>query len=66
LRAQARFAPFVVAWTGTNGKSQSLNCRIRLFKTTWPNPRPDPAVQSIDFEALDKQALPFLVAITVE
>jgi tetratricopeptide (TPR) repeat protein len=58
--------PFVVAWTGTNAKSQIQNTHIRLFKTTWPNPWPDIAIQSIDFEALDKQASPFLVAITVE
>jgi len=65
-QANEQGKPFVVAWTGTNAKSQSLNRRIRLFKTTWPNPRLDVAVQSIDFEAMDKEAMPFLVAITVE
>ena len=58
--------PLVVAWTGTNGKSQKTNHRIRLFKTTWPNPQPDLPIQSIDFEALDTQAVPFVVAITAE
>jgi len=58
--------PLAVAWTGANEKSQKQNTRIRLFKTTWPNPQPDLVVQCLDFEALDKQALPFLVAITVD
>ena len=55
-----------VAWTGTNGKLQRTNHRIRLFKTTWPNPQPELVVRSIDFEALDEQAVPFVVAITAE
>jgi serine/threonine protein kinase/Flp pilus assembly protein TadD len=58
--------PLVVAWTGTNGKSERTKCRVRLFKTTWPNPRPELEVQFIDFEALDKKAIPFVVAITAE
>jgi len=49
-----------------NGKSQRPNHRIRLLKTTRPNPQPDLAVRSIDFEALDTQAVPFVVAITAE
>ena len=65
-QARDRGKPFVVAWTGTNAKSQKVSCRIRLYKTTWPNPQPDVAIQSIDFEAMDKQASPFLVAITLE
>jgi len=56
----------VVAWTGANAESQRKNTRIRLFKTTWPNPLPDTAIRSIDFEALDRPASPFLVALTVE
>ncbi|HVM47584.1 MAG TPA: tetratricopeptide repeat protein, partial [Candidatus Acidoferrum sp.] len=59
--------PFVVAWTGTNPTSPNRgHRRIRLFKTTWPNPRPDVGVHSIDFEATDEQGSPFLVALTLE
>jgi hypothetical protein len=58
--------PFVVAWTGSNRLSASLHRRIRLFKTTWRNPRPDLTILSIDFEAKHNKGSPFLVAITVE
>jgi WD40 repeat protein/tetratricopeptide (TPR) repeat protein len=57
---------FSVAWTGTNDKSRRTGGKIRLFKSTWQNPRPDVAVRSIDFQATHDQAGPFLIALTVE
>ncbi len=39
---------------------------IRLFKTTWKNPRPDVQVKSIDYISKMTNCAPFLVAITVE
>ena len=58
--------PLVVAWTGSNGETRRRGSRIRLFKTTWPNPRPELRIEAINFEALDTKASPFLVAITAE
>ncbi len=65
-QANEQGKPLVVAWTGTNSASQREGRHIRLFKTSWPNPQPDLAVRSIDFEAMDKVGSPFLVAITAE
>jgi WD40 repeat protein len=63
---------FTVAWTGTNEKSAQYQKSIRLFKTTWKNPRPDVEIASIDFLSRRNAspgraaAAPFLVAITAE
>lgn len=57
---------FTVAWTGTNKKSERTKSKIRLFKSTWENPQPGVAVQSIDLQATHPKAAPFLIAITVE
>jgi WD40 repeat protein/tRNA A-37 threonylcarbamoyl transferase component Bud32 len=63
---------FTVAWTGTNEKSAQYERSIRLFKTTWKNPRADVEIASIDFVAArvgtpDREPpSPFLVAITAE
>ena len=56
----------VIAWSGTNEESRVQSKTIRLFRTTWENPEPDIAIQSIDFVSGDARGVPFLVAITAE
>lgn len=57
----------VIAWVGQNTYSRNCgNRKIRLFKSTWENPRPLVRVTSIDFVSTMKQAAPFLIAITAE
>ncbi len=56
----------VIAWKGTNAKSQAEGRYIRLFKSTWENPRPDLEISTIDFESRMTEAAPFLVAITAQ
>lgn len=55
-----------VAWKGENGVSKRANASIRLFRTTWNNLVPDVEIESIDFVSSAGNAVPFLVAITVE
>jgi len=50
-----------VAWEGKTKRGQD----VRLFKTTWDNPRPATEVSSIDFKSGGKAQV-FLIAITVE
>lgn len=63
---------FTVAWTGTNEASMKRDRSIRLFKTTWKNPRPEIEITTIDFLSIRNAspgrtvAAPFLVAITAE
>lgn len=55
-----------VAWTGQNAASRGARRTVRLFKTTWENPRPPATIQSLDVQATHFQACPFLVAVTAE
>lgn len=65
-QAQEDLGPMVVAWTGVNESSRQGGRKIRLFKTTWENPRPDSVIESLDFIATHSRACPFLVAVTTE
>ena len=56
-----------VAWEGENEASKSINNGLRLYLTTWKNPKVGKKVVAIDFvRAEDTQASPFCVAITAE
>jgi beta-lactamase regulating signal transducer with metallopeptidase domain len=56
-----------VAWKGENEGAKTLNATIRLYLTTWENPKPELKVKSIDFSTTKQtQAAPFCVAITGE
>lgn len=56
-----------VAWTGENKASQQFGSRIRVYATTWDNPKPDKKVETIDFiRAPGTPAAPFCLAITIE
>ncbi len=54
----------VIAWSGPN--PTDAGGRLRLFKRTWANPRPEVEVESIDFTSTMTQCAPFLVALTLE
>jgi hypothetical protein len=56
-----------IAWQGDNELAKSLNCRIRLYMTSWENPQPAKKIASIDYVKIgDGPAAPFCVAITLE
>jgi hypothetical protein len=57
---------FVTAWEGENPRSRQLGKKIRLFKTTWENPRPEVQVRAVDFTAACPGPCPFLVALTAD
>jgi tRNA A-37 threonylcarbamoyl transferase component Bud32 len=57
---------YVTAWEGENPWSRQLRKKIRLFKTTWENPRPEVEVRTVDFVAACPGPCPFLVALTAE
>ncbi|MBI3417970.1 MAG: DUF1513 domain-containing protein [Verrucomicrobia bacterium] len=56
----------VTAWKGANKASAARGSEVRLFKSTWENPRRDLAITSIDYETTLTYAAPFLIAITAE
>jgi hypothetical protein len=57
-----------VAWKGENDASKRFNSGIRLYLTTWENPKPDQKVVSIDYLGRKDEtvAAPFCVALTLE
>jgi len=55
-----------VVWTGTNPVANRYGATLRLYLTTYDNPRPDVEVTSIDFVSKMTTAAPFLVAMTVQ
>jgi hypothetical protein len=56
-----------VAWEGDSEAAKRLSCRVRLYVTTWDNPKPGKRVTAIDFvRKTDTGAAPLCVGLTVE
>ena len=55
-----------VAWYQTNGVPEGIKTDLRLFQASWPNPRPDFEVVSLDFVSKMTGAAPFVIGLTVE
>ncbi len=53
-----------VAWAGTNPTVSERNELLRLFKRTWDNPRPEVAVETMDFTSTGTECAPFLIVPT--
>lgn len=63
---QVRASDSPPVWRGQNLVSKRQNAWLRLYKMTWENPRPDVAIETIDFRSTQTRCGPFLVAVTVE
>jgi hypothetical protein len=57
-----------VVWKGENEQAKAAKCGIRLYMSTWKNPKPDKKVVSIDYigRKADTAAAPFCIAMTME
>jgi WD40 repeat protein len=56
-----------VAWEGPHAFPKIHPTRLRIYHSTWENPRPDDEVVSFDFVSkMTTTAAPFLIAVTVE
>jgi hypothetical protein len=56
-----------VAWKGENKNAQAAGKKIRLYRTTWENPKPDLKVKSIDLSSTNETACePMCLAITAQ
>lgn len=57
----------VVAWTGTTPAATREGVSVRVYLTTWKNPRPDAEVTHIDYASEPSTAAsPFCVVLTAE
>jgi WD40 repeat protein len=55
-----------VAWTARRLSAASATEKVRLFRTTYENPRPEIDVVSVNFISKKTQSAPFLLAMTIE
>lgn len=55
-----------VAWRGSNPQAGEAKAGLRLYKTTFTNPKPDTAIQSIGFVSGGSMSCPFILGITLE
>jgi hypothetical protein len=55
-----------IAWVGKNPTATSKGCRIRVFQTSFINPKPDVRIETIDFVSALTRSAPFLLALTEE
>jgi hypothetical protein len=54
-----------VAWTSFSKEDRPQGIRLRLFKTSFPNPEPNRTIETIEMASAFSQATPFIVGITV-
>lgn len=57
-----------VVWKGENAAAAQFGAHLRLYASTWNNPKPDKKVKSIDYVSRknDTPAAPFCLSMTVE
>jgi hypothetical protein len=55
-----------IAWTGNNRVSKLFGTDLRLYRTTFTNPKPTVMIDRVDFVSNKKEAAPFLLGITVD
>ena len=55
-----------VVWTGRSPSATKEGVTLRLYLTTWDNPRPEAEVKHIDYISADTAASPVCIAMTVE
>jgi hypothetical protein len=55
-----------IAWKGENEPSKERNYTLRLYLTTWKNPKPGKKVVSVDYVSAQSASAPFCVAMTAE
>jgi hypothetical protein len=55
-----------IVWRGTNSSATRQGATLRLYKTTFDNPRPGIEVRSLDLVSRFAKGNPFLIAVTID
>jgi hypothetical protein len=71
VRATRYTRVWLFRWVNQDGDDLSshvnpVRTRLRLYQTSWENPKPDLEVVSFDFVSAMANSAPFLIAVTVE
>jgi hypothetical protein len=56
-----------IAWTGTSPAPKMYELDVRLYESSWTNPKPDVQIESIVYTSrMDTPGAPFCVALTAQ
>jgi hypothetical protein len=55
-----------IAWVGDNAFAKARNCRLRVYRSTFDNPKPDLVIEAIDYARLDTRCNPFMLGLSIE
>jgi hypothetical protein len=56
-----------IAWTGTSPAAKMYELDVRLYESSWTNPKPDLQIESILYTSrMDTPGAPFCVALTAQ
>jgi hypothetical protein len=53
-------------WVGSNPAARANGASLKLYKTSWENPRPEVEIVRVDYVSRMTTAAPFLIAVTAE
>ena len=55
-----------IAWWGDNDFARARKCRLRVYRSTFANPKPDQAIETIDYAKQTPRCNPFLLGLSIE
>ena len=55
-----------VAWWGDNDFARERKCRLRVYRSTFANPKPDQVIETIDYGKQTPRCNPFLLGLSIE
>jgi hypothetical protein len=55
-----------IAWEGSNEYARSKNCKIRVYRSTLANPKPDLVIETADYVRAARGCNPFLLGLSVD
>jgi hypothetical protein len=68
IEGEAEPSKAKVAWTGENKFATDRGAKIRVYRMTWENPKPDKKIATIDVTGRKEETVgaPFVIAVTAE
>jgi subtilisin family serine protease len=55
-----------IAWLGDNDLARARNCRLRVYRSTFANPKPDVVIGTIDYGKQIPRGNPFMLGLSIE
>jgi len=55
-----------IAWNGQNSLTRREGASLNIYLNSFPNPRPDEEIASVDFVSANTRCWPFFLGLTVE